>query len=261
MPYVESAGARLYYEAQGEGPGVVLAHGRGGNTASWWQQLPHFAARHRVIVFDHRTFGRSSGGGDAFTQRQLADDIVALLDAEGIDQAALVCQSMGGWSGLGAAVWHPARVSCLVLTSTTGGLFPESARAQLEALREGRLSGPAMPYQALAETFPGREPGLAWLYAQIHGLNVNFDGRNMLALLQPENGLDPALLRDFAIPTLVIAAEHDRIFPPATLRAVAEMIPGAELVSFAGAGHSPYWELPAVYNELVEGFLRRHLSD
>ncbi len=260
MPIAESAGASLYYEVQGEGPAIVLAHGRGGNSASWWQQVPVFAAQHRVIIFDHRTFGRSTGGGDAFTQRQLGDDIVALLDADGIAQAALVCQSMGGWSGLGAAVWHPDRVSCLVLTSTTAGLFPKSARAQLDTLREGRLGGPSLPFRALAEGYPAREPGLAWLYAQISGLNVNFDGRNMLALLQPENGLDPALLKGFSVPTLVIAAMEDAIFPPSTIKAVAEMIPGAELVNFPGAGHSPYWEQPDRYNELVAGFLGRHLT-
>ena len=43
MATVESNGATIYYEVHGQGEAVVLAHGRGGNGASWWQQVPHFS--------------------------------------------------------------------------------------------------------------------------------------------------------------------------------------------------------------------------
>ena len=66
MPRVEVPGATLYYEAEGEGPAVVFAHGAGGNRMSWWQQAPEFARDHRVIRFDHRSFGRSRCEPGAF---------------------------------------------------------------------------------------------------------------------------------------------------------------------------------------------------
>lgn len=259
MSTVESNGASIYYEVHGDGPAVVFAHGRGGNAASWWRQVPHFARRFKAIPYDQRTFGRSAGGGDRFTQRQMADDLIAILDAEGIERAALVTQSMGGWSGLGAALWHPQRVICLVLTSTIGGLFPQAARPQLEELLQGRIAGASSPLKALAPDYPAREPELALLFGQIHGLNINFDARNMLALLDAANGIPEEDLQGYATPTLVISAENDQIFPPPTLKAVAEAIPGAELESFPGAGHSPYWEDPERYNDIVERYLDRHL--
>ena len=62
MPRVERPNAAIYYEVCGEGPPLVFAHGAGGNTLVWWQQVPYFAARYRVVTFDHRGFGRSTRG-------------------------------------------------------------------------------------------------------------------------------------------------------------------------------------------------------
>ena len=58
MPTIRSNGAALYYEAHGDAshPAIVLAHGMGGNTLSWWQQIQAFARDYRVVVFDHRGF-------------------------------------------------------------------------------------------------------------------------------------------------------------------------------------------------------------
>ncbi|MEC8776437.1 MAG: alpha/beta fold hydrolase, partial [Pseudomonadota bacterium] len=75
MPTVETNGARIYYEVHGEGPVVVLAHGRGGNAASWWQQVPHFAQNYTVVVFDHRIFGRSACPPEAFDRSLFDSDL------------------------------------------------------------------------------------------------------------------------------------------------------------------------------------------
>src|SRR5580658_5607442 len=59
MPYFTSGQSQLYYEDIGEGPAVVLAHGVGGNHASWFNQVPTLSKRYRTIVIDHRAFGNS----------------------------------------------------------------------------------------------------------------------------------------------------------------------------------------------------------
>ena len=59
MATVETNGAKIYYEVHGDGHAITFAHGRGGNAASWWQQVPRFAESYKTIVFDHRIFGRS----------------------------------------------------------------------------------------------------------------------------------------------------------------------------------------------------------
>jgi pimeloyl-ACP methyl ester carboxylesterase len=93
MPTVTTRHAELYYESHGKGRPVVFAHGAGGNAASWWNQVPFFVQRgFRSVAFDHRCFGRSACAGEHFDPAEFPADLRAILDAEGIERAALVCQ-------------------------------------------------------------------------------------------------------------------------------------------------------------------------
>ena len=58
------------------------------------------------------------------------------------------------------------------------------------------------------------------------------------------------------MPTLCIVGDRDPLFPPAAVRAAADMLPDACITEIAGSGHSPYFEDPAVWNALVDGFFR-----
>ena len=250
MAMVETEGARLYYEVHGTGPAVVFAHGRGGNCASWWHQVPAFAERHTVIVFDHRGFGRSRCDGAQFACDHFPRDIVAILDAEGIERAALVCQSMGGWGGLKAAVTHPGRVSALVLSNTPGGLDTPLANAAIAHLASGAIPpGSAQ----LGASFKAANPEADYLCAQISGLNTNFPKSFLRLTRAGFVGQDE--LNGYAVPTLAITAPEDLLFPPPVMEEVARTIPGARLIELPGAGHSPYFETPEAFNEVVLGFL------
>ncbi|MEX2208248.1 MAG: alpha/beta fold hydrolase [Myxococcota bacterium] len=256
MPFVQRPYTTLYYETHGEGPPLVFAHGAGGNTLIWWQQVPFFARAHRVLTFDHRGFGRSVCAQGHFHAREFAPDLFAILDHAGIERAALVCQSMGGWTGLRAALSRPERVSCLVLSGTPGGVFTP---AVVEAFqRIGRLAAGegvrAAP--ALAPDFPAREPALTHLYDQIAGLNPGLAAAALATL--GEARVEPAELDGYAVPTLMIAGEHDQLFPPAALKDAAARIPGCRVVDFAGAGHSPYFESAARFNPIVADFVAEH---
>ncbi len=134
MAFATSGTAKIYYEVHGDGPAVVFAHGRGGNAASWWQQVPEFSRNYKVIVFDHRCFGRSKCVSEDFDRALFDADLIAILDTESIESAAIVCQSMGGWTGLRAALYHPGRVRCLVLANTPAAVdIPVVRQAIIEA--------------------------------------------------------------------------------------------------------------------------------
>ncbi|MFI5317208.1 MAG: alpha/beta fold hydrolase [Myxococcota bacterium] len=253
MPQVKRSNAALYFESHGSGPVVVFAHGAGGNTLIWWQQVPFFARTRRVITFDHRGFGRSRCEPADFHGREFAGDLRAILDAAGVDRAALVCQSMGGWTGLHAAVESPERVTCLVLSGTPGGVFTPKVteafgRAGRTAASEGIRGAPA-----LAPDFPAREPALALLYDQISALNPGLPRAGLATLA--ESRIEAAELVGYRVPTLMISGEHDQLFPPDALKEAAAQIPGCRLVSFPGAGHSPYFEDAPRFNRLVAEFL------
>ena len=64
-------GVDLYYEIYGQGPALVFAHGAGGNSASWYQQVPFFSQDYTTLVFDHRGFGRSRFNEDEFSSHFL----------------------------------------------------------------------------------------------------------------------------------------------------------------------------------------------
>jgi len=255
MPTVESEGASIYYEVGGAGPALVFAHGAGGNRLSWWQQTPHFERRFRVLRFDHRGFGRSRCEPDAFHPKFFARDLLAVLDAEGVGRAALVCQSMGGWTGLRAALEHPDRVECLVLCDTPGGLFTERILEAAGRVGRGAAANGIRGNAALAPGFPEKDPARAHLYDQIAALNTGFDPRWLARMLDESVRIAPERLAGYETPTLVVAGAEDALFPLDVLRHVADLVPGARLEVFPGAGHSVYFEQPEAFNRAVEGFL------
>ncbi len=261
MPNARSQRATLYYEVGGEGSALVFAHGAGGNRMIWWQQTPYFEERYRVVRFDHRAFGRSACAPDDFHPRHFADDLIAILDEEGIEQAALVCQSMGGWTGLQTATRHPERVSCLVLCGTPGGVAcPEVLEAAASLGKRIGTEG-IRGNAALAPDFPEREPALAQLYDQISALNTGVEPSFLGRLFDEDARITASDLAGFSIPTMMVLGEQDLLFPPEALRAVARLIPGSQVREFPGAGHSVYFEQPAAFNAAVGEFIAQHTGN
>jgi 3-oxoadipate enol-lactonase len=260
MTVVQRPHAAIHYETYGDGPPLVFAHGAGGNTLVWWQQVPHFARRHRVVTFDHRGFGRSHCEADAAQARYFADDLAAVLADARIARTALVCQSMGGWTGLQFARAHPDRVAALVLSGTPAGILTPKVLGALRAIGEAaaqmdRVPAWNEPHPALAADVFERDPERGFLYAQLAALNP--PGALTRLALQ-EVMTDPAALADWTIPTLLICGEHDRLFAPDVLADVAAAIPGARFECLPYAGHSPYFETPDEFNRVVGEFLSQH---
>jgi len=256
MPQVKGRDASIYYEVHGEGPPLVLAHGAGGNTEIWWQQVPHFSSSYRVVTFDHRCFGRSTCAPQSFRPEYFADDLISILDAEGIDRVSLVCQSMGGWTGLRMALDHPERLTCLVLCGTPGGIVTDKIIAAAARIAEGAAEGGIKGNAALSDSFQTREPALCFLYDQIGSHNSGFSPELLGQLASAR--VKPDELKSHVTPTLVISGEEDKLFPTDSIREIAELIPGAELETIPESGHSPYYEVPDTFNRIVGDFLAKH---
>lgn len=259
MPLIRRPRAEIYYEACGEGSPIVFAHGAGGNTLVWWQQVPHFARNHRVLTFDHRGFGRSRCEAGFEQARHFADDLTAVLDDAGIARAAVVCQSMGGWTGMQLARAHPERVAALVLSGTPAGILTPKVLTALTTIAEAAQQMDRVPawneaHPALAADVFERDPERGFLYAQLTMLNPP---GALARLALHEVMTDPDALADWSIPTLLVGGEHDRLFAPEVLEDVAAHIPGARFERIPYAGHSPYFETPDEFNRMVEEFLEQ----
>nr|VFJ45153.1 MAG: Pimeloyl-ACP methyl ester carboxylesterase [Candidatus Kentron sp. DK]VFJ55000.1 MAG: Pimeloyl-ACP methyl ester carboxylesterase [Candidatus Kentron sp. DK] len=250
MPYASNGDIRIYYEVHGaHGPALVFAHGGGGNTASWWQQVPAFKADYRAVLFDHRGFGRSACPADAQKPRFFEADLMAVLDAAGINEATLVCQSMGGWTGMRAAITYPERIRGVFLANTPGAVRTAATQQNMADV-EARIRRHGLRYMAIDRAFAEKNPEGAFLYRQIAAFNTEAkpDMRDDEAYVTPDE------VRGSGVRFHVMASEHDPIFPPALLAGVARDI-DAPYTCIRGAGHSTYFESPEAFNAALRAFL------
>ena len=257
MPFADLDGARLYYELHGppDGDHVVFVHGAGGNSLSWWRQLPVFARRYRCTVYDARGWGRSTAR-EEHDRGAFGRDLLGLLDHLAIGRAHVIAQSMGGRAVAGLLRLAPDRARSLVLCGTTAGATNDRVRDLQAALRRERGEGGLARY-ALAPSFAREQPALALLYHQIRRLNPP-RAANVLGPPPPGyRGSTHELLAASGAPVAFIVGERDRITSPALVREARSLVPGAEFFEVAHAGHSAYYERPAAFNGFARAFLAR----
>lgn len=252
MPFVRSGQSELYYETHGDGFPIVFAHGVGGNHASWFHQISDFSSSHRVIVFDHRGFGRSTdvekSGREAF-----ADDLLALLDEIEIDKAVLVAQSMGGGTCVNFTCQHPERVAGLLLADTlTGCELPPEIRDSMRQLRQNNLSL-SQAERVLGKSFRKQNPRMTQLYLEL----ASFNSVNVRTLIgkQPTVTLDALSATNVSV--LYVVGEEDILCPPRAVRVVQGHVANSNYAEIPGAGHSAYFEQPDAFNDILGQWLIR----
>lgn len=107
--------ATLHYTESGQGEPLILLHSGGMSGAEWKPQIPLFARQFRVIVPDHLGHGRSPMVAERLAVADMGHAVLELMDELGLEQASLVGSSMGGAVALWLTLYHPSRVSKLVL--------------------------------------------------------------------------------------------------------------------------------------------------
>lgn len=256
-----SDGARIYYEVCGKGPAVVLVHGLGGNHAVWFHQVAHFAKDHSVVTLSQRGFAPSGGDQDDYDVALLVKDLAAVMDAAGVETAeAVIGQSMGGWTALGAALRMPERVRSLVLADTLGGIHDEEIASHMravtaEAVKLKDVPPPLGVHPALSRDFSAQHPELGYLYQTLSTFGSPAPGA--IAKQLGAARVTPETLQSLRLPTLFVVGTEDRLFPPALVHRAAAYITGADVVEIPGSGHSPYFENPSAWNSAVSRFLAR----
>lgn len=263
MPFVNSHHRRIYYERHGQGPAVLLCHGAGSNAATWWQQLPTFAARHTCITMDIRCFGRSAAPLEEFSLDNFVADVLAILDREEVQRVTHVGQSLGGFIGLQLALRHPDRVAAFVACDSSMAL---DHPVLLDTLAKRQISHQAVSIEqrSLGRWFLENRPEQAALYAQINHFNPSAHafaakewGSALAGLMAPSSLIPMRSLRDVACPTLLLVGNEDPIVPVSVMEEVQALIHGSEVVVIQEAGHSAYFEKPHEFNSTVLDFIAR----
>jgi pimeloyl-ACP methyl ester carboxylesterase len=273
MPYAPINGIDLYYEENGKGFPLVLAHGAGGNHLSWWQQVPHYSRHYRTIAFDHRGWGLSLDGDDRGAEA-FVDDLRSLLDHLEVERALLVGQSMGGFSCLGLTLAYPGRVGGLVMSNTFAGMRREvwlhsedHKREAVRAIWDRRRQDGIK--RALAPGFARDHKERAFLYKQIrllneHGPNRLHSETQITRLRALERAPDlPATKERLAaleVPVLFIGGEHDEVMPVSLMEVAHSLMPSSRMVVVPGTGHSVYFEAPEIFNHVTLEFFQACLQ-
>jgi len=266
-------GGEIYTIWRGHGPPVLFAHGVTLTSRVFAKQFDSFpAAGFRAVAFDARGHGQSTSGESGHSIENLGEDIRSVLEALDLRDAILVGHSMGGMAVQSFMVHHPgvaaARVKGIVLQSTSARMPTSDARRTRCVLE--RVSGVAPDFGMLM-----RQKNLGLVMARVgfgedpYASHVEAT-RQMLAACSKDTireGTKSLLALDFTarlpeihMPTLVVVGTHDAITPPGDSRRIAELIPGAELVEYEGAGHMLMYERTAEVDALIIDFAHRCLA-
>jgi len=238
----------LWWEAH-DGPSpdaasVILSAGLGGSAGFWGPQMAALTRRFRVILYDHRGTGRSVRTlTEPHTVQAMADDIVTVLDAVGVERAHLVGHAAGGNAGLALALSHPERLERLVVVNGWSRPDPHIARCFAARLRLLAAGG--------AEAYVEAQPLFLyppdWISA--NSARLDAEGAHHVAAFPPEAGRRAPLqaLLKFAsdgglpassCPGLVSASADDMLVPLACSRRLAERLLNATLDVAPWGGHA-----------------------
>jgi aminoacrylate hydrolase len=258
---VDVGDAEIHVEVTGAGPDLLLVAGLGGRGAFWTQQVQDFAAHFRVTTHDHRGCGQSSPGKAIWGAEQMAEDLIALMDAMGIAKAHLVGHSTGGAIGQHVALRWPDRLDRLVLSCSWAG--PDAYFEQLfRTRREILINCGPLAYYATGTYLA--HPG-AYLQAQMKDARAFMEAR-----MAAWPGLEVELSRLAAVAahdlrtqvhkisqqTLCIGAADDQITPSGFTEELARLVPDAVLHLLPRGGHFCPMTETAAYNARVLHFLR-----
>jgi pimeloyl-ACP methyl ester carboxylesterase len=251
-----------HYEVSGSGPAIVLTHSFLCDGALFRHQVAALERTHRVINIDLRGHGRSGPSDSPFDIYDLVDDVVAVLDTEGVESAIWMGLSIGGFLSLRAALTRPERVRALVLMDSDAG--PESAWKKLKyaTMKWGlrtvglRFIVPAVMPIMFGETTLRSRPELREEYFRRF---LQLHVRSMSNGIDAITGRDDLLgrLKEITCPALVVVGEEDRALPVWKSRRLAAGIRGAELVVIPAAGHLSAVEQPEAVTDAIARFLAR----
>ncbi|MBI5380273.1 MAG: alpha/beta fold hydrolase [Opitutae bacterium] len=239
-------------------PPLVVLHGLLGSSRNWQTAGRELAERYHVLALDLRNHGSSPHAAE-MTFAAMADDVLAWLDAQGIERAVLMGHSMGGKVAMRIACRHAARVERLIAVDVAPRDYESpSLRRQLAAMQalplaelrnrtdaEARLEA-AVPDWALRKflaTNLAQDESGQWRWA----VNLPVLAAELGALgkdsLRPDDR--------FEGPTLVIAGGKSRFVLPEDLPAIARHFPASRVETIPEAGHNPHMETRAALVRLV----------
>jgi pimeloyl-ACP methyl ester carboxylesterase len=260
-----ATGPTLSYAEQGDpsGPALVLLPGPTDSWRSYQAVLDRIPLSTRTIAVSQRGHGDSDKPATGYRVADFAADVVALLDAVGVERAILAGHSGSCLVARRVAIDSPERVAGLVLEASPTTLKGDAA---LEALVESVVSvleDPIDPDFARSLVVDTSSPDVApAVLDQMVGELLKVPARvwkdTFADLLRYD---DTAELAHIAAPVLLIWGDADGVVGRAMQAQLRDRIASAELVVYPGVGHTPRWQVPARFAADVAAFVERSFFD
>ena len=239
-----SAPSLAYYHAGQTGPLVLLVMGFCMPGRAWDPLVRALRHDHRLLYFDHAGTGCSAPLEGPVRMADLAEHVVAVLDAAGAAQAHLVGVSMGGMAAQVAALAYPSRWRSLTLITTHAGgplawLPPVATQGRIASMmwasdrrRQALISEILFP-----PAFRARHADVVAqrMKDQFRARPLASTRRWQLRAVMGHRTADR--LHRLTLPTLVVRAGRDALIPPPRVDRLHKLIPGAKLARFPDAGH------------------------
>jgi pimeloyl-ACP methyl ester carboxylesterase len=261
-------GIEIGFDTWGEGEvTLLLLHAFPLNRQQMRQQGEELARRIqvRVVAMDLRGFGESSLEVGPTTMDQYASDVMDLMRVLHLDAVVLCGLSLGGYVAFQCLREFPQHIQGLVLADTRATAdTPEqrAAREQTAQYVEAHGSAAVLGRDAGRFFAPGtlsHHPEIVERAREIAALNSDI-GVAAAARGMALRGDSTDLLTHISVPTLVLVGDLDLITPTTDARAMAALIPDAQLELITEAGHLSNLEQPEAFTGTVARFLNHRLS-
>jgi aminoacrylate hydrolase len=253
--------AELYTKTLGEGEPLFLVAGLGGRHEFWQKQAEAFAKHFKVVLHDHRGVGRSTPDKTVLGAEHMADDLIALMDAMGIESAHMVGHSTGGAIGQHIALKAPGKINKLVMSCSWAGpdayfqhLFHTRRQILISCGPEAYLTTGtylATPSWHLRGQMTSSRSFLADRMANFPGLEVELS--RLSAVMSHDLR---SRIHEIGHETLVIGAQDDQITPFGFSEELAQKIPNSTLHRLDKGGHFCPMSNKRAYNNAVLKFLK-----
>ena len=245
---------RLAVSYAGEGPLVLFLHGIRGNRRNWSEQL-HALSRKgfKAAAWDARGYGDSEDyDGQLNFRDHFVGDVLRVAEHFAAKKFHLVGLSMGGRIARNVGIYYSDRLHSLTVVNANPGFNSMSADDVRRFVTE-RKTRTADSIRKLLGPSP-RKGAYEELVQSIDMIREESYRKTLEASVAQDRD---APIENIRAPTLIIAGEEDKVYPPELARGMAQRIPGAEFASMKGAGHLANLEHPDEFNRILRDFLQR----
>lgn len=268
MPYIDAAGARLYFEENGDGYPIIFAHEFGNDARQWEPQVRYFSRLYRCITYNARGYLPSDVPEDpaSYGWEFSVDDIASVMRGLAIECAHVVGLSMGAYAALQFGLRYPGKISAIVAGAVGSGSPPSQRDAWLKETSVLSRIFVEHGMNEMAERM-GRGPARVQLkykdrktWQEFVGQLRQHSARGMSNTMARCQALRPSL-HDFqdqfakmTIPVLLAVGDEDEACLETNLM-LKSQLPNAGLWMCPNTGHAINLEEPAAFNAHVESFL------